>query len=377
MSLSRILCDEARVLDGIRRTLHRAFDVTMAESGQAALDRLDKGESFDVLVSDMRMPNMNGATLLAEFCVRAPNTTRVLLTGQADIQSAIAAVNKGQIFRFLTKPCSPEELTAALEAAARQHRLVTAEKVLLEETLLGSVRALTEVMSLVSPEVFGLAMRQHARVRAVADRLGLSDAWHVEVASMLSSVGYAVLPGDVATKLQLGVPLDPAEQIMANQVPDVVQRVLAHIPRIDNVRALLSKYEALRASPTPDESVPIGARILLAVRDLAMLEASEGDTARAIVALAGRHAPAIIDALAAVCEARAPGVRALTLDDLRSGMVLAADIQTRSGTLLVAHGQAVTAQLIQRIRNFHQRVGVAEPILCEVRVAADAEGRPH
>jgi CheY-like chemotaxis protein len=371
MSLPRILCvdDEARVLDGIRRTLHRTFDVTTAESGHAALERLDKGESFDVVVSDMRMPTMNGATLLAEFCVRVPNTTRVLLTGQADIQSAILAVNKGQIFRFLTKPCPPEDLIAALEAAARQHHLVTAEKVLLEQTLVGSVRALTEVMALVSPEVFGLPMGQHARIRAVADRLGVADAWHIEVASMLSSVGYAVLPGDVATKLQLGVPLDAAEKVMADQVPEVVQRVLAHIPRIDNVRALLSKYEALRSSPAPDESEPIGARILLAVRDLAALEASEGDTARAIVALRGRHAPAIIDALAAVCEARAPEVRSLTLEDLRSGMVLAADIQTKGGTLLVAHGQTVTAQLIQRIRNFHHRVGVAEPILCEVRVA--------
>jgi response regulator RpfG family c-di-GMP phosphodiesterase len=365
----RILCvdDEPRVLEGIRRLLHKSFDVATAEGGAAALARLDAGESFEVVVSDMQMPKMNGATLLTEFRTRAPDTTRVLLTGHADIESAILAVNRGQIFRFLTKPCPPEELTAALEASVNQHRLITVEKVLLEQTLVGSVRALTEVLALVNPEVFGATMRQHARVRAVADRMGLADAWHVEVASMLGSVGLAVLPSDVATKLQAGAQLETSEQAMANQVPEVVERVLSHIPRLENVRALLKSYDVLRPQRAPDASAPIGARILLAVKDLAALEAQEADTARALVALrsAARHSPDIIEAIAAECQVLAPEVRALSLDDLRSGMVLAADVLAKNGALLVAHGQVVSAQLIQRMRNFHVRVGVAEPILCE------------
>jgi response regulator RpfG family c-di-GMP phosphodiesterase len=365
----RILCvdDEPRVLEGIRRLLHKSFDVSTAEGGAAALARLDAGESFEVVVSDMQMPKMNGATLLTEFRTRAPDTTRVLLTGHADIESAILAVNRGQIFRFLTKPCPPEELTAALEASVNQHRLITVEKVLLEQTLVGSVRALTEVLALVNPEVFGATMRQHARVRAVADRMGLADAWHVEVASMLGSVGLAVLPSDVATKLQAGAQLETSEQAMANQVPEVVERVLSHIPRLENVRALLKSYDVLRPQRAPDASAPIGARILLAVKDLAALETREADTARAIVALrsAARHSPDIIEAIAAECQVLAPEVQALGLDDLRSGMVLAADVLAKNGALLVAHGQVVSAQLIQRMRNFHVRVGVAEPILCE------------
>lgn len=99
----------------------------------------------------MQMPNMNGAAFLTEVRKRCSDVSRVLLTAQADIESACAAVNRGQTFRFLTKPCPPEELRAALNDAVAQHRLITSERVLLEQTLVGSVRALSEVLALVHP----------------------------------------------------------------------------------------------------------------------------------------------------------------------------------------------------------------------------------
>ncbi|HEY0462627.1 MAG TPA: response regulator, partial [Polyangiaceae bacterium] len=101
----RILCvdDEPRVLDGLQRVCHNGFTVETAGSGAEALALLDRGEVFEVIVSDMQMPQMNGTALLAEFRTRAPDTIRVLLTGQADINAAITAVNHGQIFRFLSK----------------------------------------------------------------------------------------------------------------------------------------------------------------------------------------------------------------------------------------------------------------------------------
>src|SRR5204863_3843625 len=126
----------------------------------------------------------------------------------------VAAVNEGSIFRFLTKPCPPESLIAALETAVAQHRLLTSERVLLEQTLVGTIRALTEVLALMHPETFGVWTRQHERARAIATRLELPNAWHVEVASMLASVGYVVLPSEVMVKLNAGAPLDAAEREM-------------------------------------------------------------------------------------------------------------------------------------------------------------------
>src|SRR5690349_20120797 len=156
-----LLCvdDEPLVLEGLTLHLRRAFTVTTATSGAAGLEILKDKGPFAVVMSDMRMPGMNGAEFLSKVREQWPDTVRVLLTGQSDLQSAVAAVNDGQIFRFLTKPCPPELLLGALGAASRQHDLLIGERVLLEQTLHGSIKMLTDVLSLANPVAFGRANR--------------------------------------------------------------------------------------------------------------------------------------------------------------------------------------------------------------------------
>ena len=113
---------------------------------------------YAVVVSDMRMPGMDGIQVLTSIKGRWPDTVRVMLTGNADMQTAINAINEGSIFRFLNKPCSKEAMGKTLTAALVQFRLVTAEKVLLEQTLTGAVQVLTEVLSLVNPAAFSCAV---------------------------------------------------------------------------------------------------------------------------------------------------------------------------------------------------------------------------
>ena len=373
MKKPKILCvdDEPRVLEGLQRVLFRNFDVVTSEGGAAALARLQAGETFEVVVSDMRMPSMNGATLLAEFRKRAPNTVRVLLTGQSELEAAIAAVNEGQIFRFLTKPCSPEVLVPTLESAVAQHRLVTAEKELLEKTLVGSVRALAEVLAMTHPEAFGRAPQRYERARGIAERLQVPDPWHVEVACILASVGYAVLPDDVVSKLNRGEHLDARESEMLAQVPAVAERVLGHIPRLDKVKEVL-RHQKLWLSGADAgktaETLPVGARILRVLHDLSVAEARDEPLARALSALAQQpqlYGADVLAALASVCEVKAAEVRALALVDVRPGMVFVADVKLVAGTLLVASGQRATEQLLMRLRNFGER-RVKEPIICEI-----------
>jgi DNA-binding NtrC family response regulator len=133
-----ILCvdDEPRVLDGLRLTLRRGFEVLTATSGAEGLAMLKRMAGAAAVISDMRMPGMDGAAFLTQVKDQWPDSTRLLLTGETGRDAAIAAVNEGQIFRFLTKPCAPENLVAAVEAAVRQHELVTAERLLLQQTVL-------------------------------------------------------------------------------------------------------------------------------------------------------------------------------------------------------------------------------------------------
>lgn len=380
MSRPRILCvdDEPRVLQGLRQVLFKSFEITAAPSGEAGLAALDANGPFEAVVSDMQMPHMNGAVFLAEVRARRPEVSRVLLTGHANIEAAIAAVNRGQIFRFLTKPCPPEELSAALKDAVAQHRLLTAERVLLEQTLVGSVKALSEVLALVHPEVFGPSVRQHVRVRAVAERLQLPDPWQLEVASMLAAVGYVVLPTDVAAKLRSGAELTNAEAEMAAQMPLVVERVLSHIPRLEQVRALLKAHDALQVDPAAWGEASKAAQVLHAITELGVLEQREQGMISALRTLRGaaRHHADVLEAVVAVCEPKAPELRALMLDDIEQGMILAADVKSKSGLLLMAHGQVVSEPLLQRLRNFHLRLGVQQPITCELPAPTPEPARP-
>ncbi len=125
--------DEPLVLKGFQLHLRKRFEVHTAESGEEGLTVMERDGPFEVVVSDMRMPGMNGAEFLSHARQRWPDTVRILLTGYADTTSAIQAVNEGQIFRFLTKPCRPDELAAAVHDGVREQRRVTADRSLLRK----------------------------------------------------------------------------------------------------------------------------------------------------------------------------------------------------------------------------------------------------
>ncbi|OGV72434.1 MAG: hypothetical protein A3K19_31190 [Lentisphaerae bacterium RIFOXYB12_FULL_65_16] len=358
----RILCvdDEPNLLAGLSRQLRQYYEVRTADGGVAGLKAIQQEGPFAVVISDMRMPAMDGATFLKYARTGAPDTVRVLLTGQADMDSAIAAVNEGNIFRFLTKPCPIDVLLTALKACVEQHRLVTAERVLLEETLRGSVKMLTEVLSLVSPTAFGRAARLQQRVAAIAAQMGIRDRWHIEVAAMVSQIGCVALPPETAEKLAHGQAMSEREQAMVERLPTVAQQLLAHIPRMESVRDILEfqdrRYDGAGAPDGPrKDQLPPGARILRVALDFDTLEAQSVSGDLALSTLRGRagwYDPAVLAAFEQVQGgSRHAEVRELALADLRPGMVFLEDVRTVSGMVLIAHGQEATVGLIERLRN--------------------------
>ena len=152
--------DERQVLAGLTLHLCRKYDVVARTSGATALEALDQGPAFSAVISDLRMPNMSGVELLREVRVRAPQAARVLLTGYADLTSAIAAVNDAGVHRFLTKPCPPAEvaraLTEALESASRSRDEQVDEKVDEQMTRLGRQAALGTMAGSIGQEIGNL-----------------------------------------------------------------------------------------------------------------------------------------------------------------------------------------------------------------------------
>ena len=123
-TLPRILLvdDDEGVLNSLQRVLRGRFDVTATSDAKAAIRMVVSDQPFAVVVSDLRMPGMDGISLLYLMRQAAPDTIRILLTGDVDLEAAVLAINQGNIFRFLTKPCAPEDLLAALEAAVNVYR---------------------------------------------------------------------------------------------------------------------------------------------------------------------------------------------------------------------------------------------------------------
>jgi response regulator RpfG family c-di-GMP phosphodiesterase len=318
MKTAKVLCvdDEPNVLEGLSRILHRKCIILTATSGAEALKVLAEHEHVDVIVTDMRMPEMNGATLLAECRKHHPETVRLLLTGHADLESAIKAVNEGAVFRFLTKPCPPPQFLEAVQSAVEKHRLEVSERVLFDKTVLGSVRALTEVIALVHPGTLASTSRQLERARKLATYFQVPNAWHVEVAAILSQAGYVVLPNDLMAKTGNTSPLKPGVPGMLTHVPLVLARVLSGIPRLEDAQTAL-KYRdqpfASHEGGLEQETAPVGARILKVLTDLAVEETRGSTVATALKAMRARpglYDPAMLDALTAMYSPRAPEAEA-------------------------------------------------------------------
>jgi CheY-like chemotaxis protein len=358
---ARILCvdDEPHVVEGLSLNLRRHCEISTALSGAQGLALLEQGPAFAVVISDMRMPQMTGAAFLAQVRQRWPDTVRMLLTGQTDIESAIKAVNEGQIFRFLAKPCPPDQLLLAVEAAAEHHRLVTAERVLLEQTLHGSVKALTDILSLQNPLAFGRATRAKAHVAALAAQLDVKERWPIEVAAMLSPIGTVTLPNETVEKLHDGRALDESEQAMVKRIPALTQQLLGNIPRLEPVCEILAQLEQSKPAS-------LGARMLRLVLDYDLLESRGSSRQEALDTLSARrsHDAELLAAFATLLgsQDKKAVTQELALSRLQPGMVFLADVRSMSGALLIARGHEVTASLLERIRNFSGGGKVAEPL---------------
>ena len=354
--------DEPAVLEAMAVNLHRGFEVVTATSGEAGLEHLQAQADFAVVVSDMRMPKMDGATFLSRAREVAPEVVRILLTGHADLDAAIKAVNHGQLFRFLTKPCPRDTLRGAIDSAVAHHRLIHAEKVLLEQTLRGSIKMLVDVLAITSPAAFGRANQIKTRVLQLASLLGILDSWQLEIAALASQLGYIVLPHELCNKLESRAPLTEEEQRIVERAPAMTEHLLANIPRLEGVRAMLALHvnpPKRRLSADADtQLIELGAHLLRVAIDIEALESTRTDRSISPVReLNNRpepYDPEVIEAVERLYRERPARyiVTVVAAPALRVGMVLAEDARLSTGTLLVSRGYEVTASFIERIKNF-------------------------
>jgi len=353
--------DDVNVLQGYQRALRRQFKIETVDSGAAALALLDDGRHFAVIVSDMRMPGMDGLELLRSVKSRTGDIVRIMVTGNTDQQTAVAAINEGDVYRFLTKPCDPDVLVKTIQDAIEQYRLIQAERELLEGTLAGAVGALSETLALVNAEAFGRIDRMKVLLNAIAPAVGFGPPWKTEVMATLSQLGCVILPDGALRKLSRGQKLTEEENQLYEMHPSMGCNMIEKIPRLGDVaEAIRYQLKNFDGSGVPHDklagvAIPLGARLLKLITDLIAAESTGLTAAEAMDKLrqqAAFYDPELLQALGRHLGVSklAKTVR-LSVAMLAPGMVMASDLLTRNGNLLLRTGQKLTDTSRERLMN--------------------------
>jgi response regulator RpfG family c-di-GMP phosphodiesterase len=414
-----ILCvdDEPNILSSLKRLLRgEGFRILTAPGGAEGLHILQQ-EQVDLVISDMRMPGMDGAQFLAQARAGWPDTARILLTGYAEITPAIAAINSGEIYRYISKPWDDHdvrlcvrgalerkamqlearrlealtfkqneelrELNLALEAkvAERTAHLrkalvtITQANEKLKSGFLTSIKVFANLLELRGGALAGHSRRVSDLARRIATQLNLpADAVQtVMLAGLLHDIGKIGLPDALIGKPESRMSSDEVARFRTHAVRGE-SALMALDDAQDAARLLRSHHEYFDGSGYPDrlagESIPIGARILAVASDFDALQVgtllarsySANEAHEFIIAGRGsRYDPQVVAALNAALLEHVPDVpaeRVLESAALEAGMVLSRDIESPAGALLLAANHALTTGQIERIRAFEQHEGL-------------------
>lgn len=357
---NKILCvdDEESILRGFQLNLRKDFELHLASNGVEGLEVFDREGGFALVLSDMRMPQMNGATMLSEIKGKDPEVVTVLLTGHTDFESAMAAVNEGSIFRMLSKPCPPEMLIKVLNDGLAQHDLITSKRILLDQTLRGAVDALAQSLSTAKPLFFGRAQRVRRIANELAETMKIPDAWRVDIASTFSQLAYISIPEALVEDVYHKRELAHEVRQMVKQLPDDTQLLIEKIPGLEEVGEILGKLTVQHRFEEDDKTgLRKAASILRVALDFDYYEEQGHDRSLIVQTLKSKkelYDSEVTDCLSQllVVAEQQFKLEEIPIRKLDIGMRLAQELRLEDGFLVASCGADVDRQLLRVIRNY-------------------------
>ncbi|QDS95698.1 Hydrogenase transcriptional regulatory protein hupR1 [Roseimaritima multifibrata] len=356
--------DDQKLLQGIERRFGDRFDLQVADSAKHALTLFDRKSPFAVVVSDMRMPVMDGLEFIERARQSTKHTVYMMLTGNQDLTTASEAVNRGQVFRFLTKPCPSRLLGEAIEAGIQQYSLLQVEQDLLQNTFCGSVVVLTEVLELAHPKLFRRSHAVSAVLAQIMKHLGIEECWEYRLAAQLANVGCVVsLSDESAAADGIGSATIGVQQAQAGK------RLIRNIPRLEAVAEMVGNHPTaigkftLKPSST-QERIESGATLVRAAMEAEAFERSglpSAAIAQAVTARMPEIPSLVVDAFPTACGSRDAGgatriVIEVTARQLREGMVLAEHVESQAdGSRLMSKGTRLSQSYIERLQHIVRR----------------------
>ena len=424
-----ILCvdDEPNILSALRRLFRgQGYEVLTEESARAGLAVL-AARKVDLVISDMRMPEMDGVQFLEQARTLCPETVRLLLTGNADVGQIVGAVNRGEIYRYITKPWDDHEMTLvvrhalerqALEGERRRLEALAADqneqlrelnqsleakvasrteelrKVLddligsndkLKRNFLTGIQVFSSLIELRGANLAGHSRRVADLARRIAIKLGL-DAREVQqifIAGLLHNIGKI---GFSDSLLEMAVPRMNGELLgLYRAYPARGEQLLMPLEDLREAATIVRAHqERFDGEGFPDRlaglDIPIGARILALASDYDNLQIGTlsehqlrpDQAAKIVIESRGkRYDPAVVAAFGEITSGRNPVEtirdQALPVARLVPGMRTARDLVTRDGSLLLSADHVLTARMIQQIGDFERTSGTSFSVYVKLK----------
>ena len=377
--------DEPQVISSFGRILRSKFTIVGANSAHLGLEKLKGKEQFSVIVTDMTMPEMDGIEFLHHVHKDHPEIVCVMLTGNHDQKTAVRATNEGEVFRFLNKPISIDDISQVFNEAITEHKLLVHKRELLGKTLSGCVRVLTDVIQIIDPVIFADNVKARSLIEKLEAPLKLSNAPTLILANMLSGIGLVSIPTNYLVKLHSNQPLSPQERKLFDRIPEISESILSHVPSLEDICEIIRYLKKdFDGGGRPIETIrgkdiPWASRFLRVVKDLAYYHSWGLTWQNALSRMRkriGTYDPKILDQMDSVFkkeegvpailreekQSEESGLVKIGISEVKIGQCVASDIESKEGILLLKAGELITPVNYERIKNYAELVGVKEPI---------------
>ena len=321
----------------------------------------------DLILLDINMPEMNGFEVCQKLKAdeKLAGIPVLFLSALNETRDKVNAFRSGGV-DYITKPFQLEEVRARVETHLQLHRARQVERDLLERTLNGAVKALSDLAQLTSPSLTERTGALRGMVVHMVAQLRLPDPWQYELAAILSLIGCITLPSDAFEHAYVGEKASAEEQHMYRAHPDIGFQLLARIPRLETVAEMIRLQQVETSNWASNDVAERGSRMLKTAQELdrRTLRGIPFQTAcDQLRSAPGKYPVALLEALKDYSPSRIHfEVKRLPAQQLLPGMILEENVVTQDGITVISKGTTLTVTLIERVLNFARTRGVLEPI---------------
>ena len=372
-----LMVDDNEVnVDILVDTLGDIYDVSVAMDGLAALEAVAENPP-DLILLDVMMPEMDGYEVCEKL--KANKKTRgipvIFVTAKIEVEDEIKGFQVGAV-DYITKPLSPPVVTARVETHLKLRNSELHLKELLEKTLGGTVKMLTDMLSVANPSAFSRASRISRHVKKMTESLHMGHIWQIRMAAMLSQIGCMTLSTDTMDRIHRGEDVSIEEMAAFNRHPAVGYELIRRIPNLKDVAEIMVRQQALQTKTDMGDKTPdlilMGSRMLKLAIDYEKKIFEGKSASEALTILRSdkmEYGLELFEVFSTIIDADAATtpIRHLFVRELNPGMIINKDIITKKGKLLIGAGTEVTLPVFETLSNFSKTGFVEEPFEVLIR----------